>query len=273
VVAIPSFWDERKLLVFVALIIVASALMLLELDAVRSGRQSIIDQVVSAVYVPVESGISHAIGGIAQEAHNLASAGSLAAENRALQDKVRTLAGANERLRSSSIENQELRKMLTMRQALRRGTIPADIVGFVPEAARREVTIDKGSRDGVKRDAVVVDGDGLVGHVTDVGAREAHVLLLIDPTSAVPAYLEDTRSWGIVTGTWLHAKMKYINQDAKVLPNEVVVTGKGEVYPGGIPIGRVREVDRKDNALYQTAVLEPVVDFSSLVHVLVLRSP
>jgi rod shape-determining protein MreC len=273
VVAIPSFWDERKLLVFVALIIVAAAVMLLELDAVRHGRQSLIDQLVSAVYVPVESAIAHAASAVAGETHDLASAGSLAAQNKALEDKVHALAASNERLRSSAVENQELRKMLAMRQSLRRDAIAADIVGFVPEAARREVTIDKGSRDGVKRDAVVVDGDGLVGHVTDVGAREAHVLLVIDPTSAVPAFLEDTRSWGIVTGTWLHAKMKYIDQNAKLQPDEMVVTGQGEVYPSGIPIGRVREIDRKDNALYQTAVLEPAVDFSSLVHVLVLKSP
>jgi rod shape-determining protein MreC len=273
VVAIPSFWDERKLLVFVALIIVASVVMLLELDAVRHGRQSLIDQAVSSVYTPVESAITHSLGAIAAGAHDLANAGSLSAQNTKLEDKVRALAAANERLRSDAVENQQLKRMLGMRQALGRETIAADIVGFIPEGTRREVTIDRGAADGIRRDAVVVSGDGLVGHVTDAGPHEARVLLIIDPTSAVPAYLADTRSWGIVTGTWLHAKMKYIDQNAKLQPDELVVTGRGEVYPGGIPIGRVREIDRKDNALYQTAVLDPAVDFAGLMHVLVLRSP
>ena len=56
----------------------------------------------------------------------------------------------------------------------------------------------------------------------------------------------------------------------KVFAGDKVVTGLGEIYPAGIPIGAVREVDRKDNALYQVAVLDPAVDVSSLMRVLVL---
>jgi rod shape-determining protein MreC len=66
--------------------------------------------------------------------------------------------------------------------------------------------------------------------------------------------------------------MKYIGQDKKVIQGDMVVTGRGQVYPGGIPIGRVREIDKKDNALYQTAVLDTAVDFESLTDVLVLKS-
>ena len=113
-------------------------------------------------------------------------------------------------------------------------------------------------------------GAGLVGHVIDAGSHEAHVLLIIDPTSSVPAYLQRSRSWGIVVGTSLHVKMKYIGQDKKIIAGDMVVTGQGQVYPGGISIGRVREVDRKDSALYQSAVLDSEIDFASLTHVLVL---
>ena len=64
--------------------------------------------------------------------------------------------------------------------------------------------------------------------------------------------------------------IRILDQTGRETP---IVTGRGEIYPGGIPIGRVREVDRKDNALYQTAVLEPVVDFPTLAHVLVYTIP
>ena len=272
-VAIHSYWDERKLLVFVTLTIIACAVMLLEIDAARNGRQSPIDDVVSAVLTPIESILSGAANGIANEAQSLVHANGLATDNRALQLKVQQLAGANERLKAKAVENQELRRMLGMQQALALLAHPgvvADVVGYAPETPRDEITIDRGSRDGVRTDAVVVSGEGLVGHVISVGRHDARVLLITDPSSAVPAYLSRTATWGIVTGTWLHAKMKYINQDTRVLDGDPVVTGRGEVYPGGIPIGHVLEVDRKDNALYQSAVLRPNVDFSSLAHVIVL---
>ena len=269
-VAIPSFWDERKLFVFVTLIIVAAAATLLEVDAVRNGRQSVADEIASAVLSPIQSGISRAGDAIGGEIFALAHAGGLAAQNDALQDKVKRLSADNDQLHAVAAENNDLRRMLGLRDRFASNAVAADVVGYAPEAGRKLITIDRGTQDGVRRDCVVVGGAGLVGHVVDAGPHDAHVLLIIDPTSAVPAYLQRTRSWGIVVGTSLHVKMKYIGQDKKVAGGDMVVTGRGAVYPGGIPIGRVREVDRKDSALYQSAVLDTDVDFGSLTHVLVL---
>ncbi|HLW37077.1 MAG TPA: hypothetical protein VKR99_01485, partial [Candidatus Eremiobacteraceae bacterium] len=56
--AITSFWDERKLLVFVALIIAASAAMLLELNAVRHGARSLPDEIVTFVITPVQQAVT-----------------------------------------------------------------------------------------------------------------------------------------------------------------------------------------------------------------------
>ena len=272
-VTVHSHWDERKLLVFITLIVVAASVTLIEIDAARHGRQSALDVVAGAVLTPVMTVATNAINLAGNELHDLAHAGRYAAENQALQDKVRSLASANERLQADAAENRELRRLLSMKQSLAGDAVVADIVGYTPEATRREVLIDRGARDGVHRDSVVVSGDGLVGHVLSTGPHEARVLLVVDPQSSVPAYLAHSRSWGIVTGTWLHAKMKYIDQNAVVAPGDLVVTGRGEIYPGGIPIGRVREVDRRDNALYQIAVLEPAVDFPTLTHVLVYTTP
>lgn len=271
-VAIPSFWNERKLLVFLALIILASAAALFELHAARSGQQTPVDEVVGAIFTPLQGALTRALDAAAGEARALARAGGLAAENEALRKKVAQLASADERLKSKAIENNELRALLAMRQGLGRPAIEAEVVGYAPESLRREITIDRGWKNGVRRNAVVVGSSGLVGHVIDAGPAEAHVLLITDPSSAVPAHLDRTRTWGIVTGTFLHAKMKYISQDVKVLVGDPVSTGQGEVYPGGVPIGRVSVVERKDNALYQIAVLDPAIDFSSLRHVLVLKS-
>ncbi len=270
-VAITSFWDERKLLVFVALIIVAAVAMLIELNAARRGERSFTDEIVSSIVAPAENIVTQTSTAVGGTFRTLAQAGSMAAQNAVLQQKVHTLAAANERLKEHAAENAQLRQMLGLAQSLPVASLAADVIGYTPEGSRRVITIDKGWRDGVRRDAVVVNGDGLVGHVVDAGAHDAHVLLIIDPTSNVPAYLQQTHSWGIVSGTWEHMRMKYIGQDVKVLAGDTVITGRGQVYPSGIVIGTVREVDRKDNALYQTAVVAPAVDFNGLLHVLVLK--
>ena len=269
-VAIPSFWDERKLFVFITLIILAAIATLLEIDAARNGRQSIADEITSSVFAPVEAALTAAGDAIGGELFALSNAGRVASENAQLRDKVHQLSADDDALHAAAVENADLRKLLALRATYGANAVAADVVGYAPEASRKEITIDRGWRDGVKRDCVVVGGAGLVGHVIDAGSHEAHVLLIVDPTSSVPAYLQRSRSWGIVVGTSLHVKMKYIGQDKKVVAGDMVVTGQGQVYPGGISIGRVREVDRKDSALYQSAVLETEVDFASLTHVLVL---
>ena len=272
-VAITSFWDERKLLVFVALIILASLAMLLELGAARRGARSLPDEFVNSIIAPLERGVSETANVVVLTFENVAHASTFAARNAALQHKVDTLAAANERLKNDAAENIELRRMLSLSQNLPAQTIAADVVGYAPENGRREISIDRGWRDGVARDAVVVDAHGLVGHVVDASAHDAHVLLIIDETSSVPAYLRSNRAWGIAIGTWRHVRMKYIGQDVKVRPGDVVVTGRGEIYPAGLRIGVVREVDRSDYKLYQTAYVQPAVDFDALHQVLVLHKP
>lgn len=271
-VAITSFWDERKLLVFVALIIVAALAMLIEVNAARHGQRSLPDQIVDAIITPVQRGVVSAGNAVAAGARNLSHAGSFAAENATLQHKVQQLSSANERLKDKAAENIELHRLLALAQSMPAQPVAADVVGYSPESGRRQITIDRGWRDGVRRDAVVIDAQGLVGHVIDAGGHDAHVLLIIDPTSSVPAFLRGTHSWGIAIGTWRHVRMKYIGQDVKVIPGDTVITGRGEIYPGGLRIGSVREVDRSNYKLYQTAIVQPAVDFDALRYVLVLKS-
>lgn len=250
--------------------IAMSAVALVELTAARTGTQSVLDQAVGFVFVPMEAAITTSARAVGDEAYALVHAREFSARNAALEAKVRRLASANERLRGDATENAELRRLLHVTQTAPTRSVAATIVGYAPESTRRLVTIDRGTKSGVRRDCVVVADDGLVGRVVDAGLTQAHVLLVIDPTSAVPAYLQRARAWGIVLGTWQHAKMKYIAQDLRVENGDQAVTGRGQIFPAGIPIGHVRAVERKDNALYQSALLEPSVDFHSLARVVVL---
>jgi cell shape-determining protein MreC len=140
VVAITSFWDERKLLVFVTLIILASIVMLVELGAARHNERSLSDQIVNTILVPFESVVTQSANAVALEFHTIAHSGSMAAENAALERKVRELAATNERLKEHAAENVQLRRMLALGQSMPGPTIAASVVGYAPEGSRREIS-------------------------------------------------------------------------------------------------------------------------------------
>jgi len=139
VVEIPSFWDERKLLVFLALIIVASAVMLIEIDAARRGRQSLADQFAGTVVGPIQGALMVTGRAIATEAYVATHARVIGEQDAALAAKARALAAVDERLKEHAVENRELLRMLAVRSGVPGRTIEADVVGYAPEAARREL--------------------------------------------------------------------------------------------------------------------------------------
>lgn len=99
----------------------------------------------------------------------------------------------NQRLRSFEWRAKELERKLRQASALARMTsdigmefVTARVVADARGPFTNSVIINIGSRDGVRTGFAAVDGDGLVGHVVDVGERAARVLLLRDPSSRIP---------------------------------------------------------------------------------------
>ncbi|HTI84989.1 MAG TPA: rod shape-determining protein MreC, partial [Alphaproteobacteria bacterium] len=105
----------------------------------------------------------------------------------------------------------------------------------------RSVLINAGSSDGLSRGQAVVNGDGLVGRLTDVGDSAARVLLLTDLNSRVPVVIEETRERAILAGDNSdRPTLAYLPPDARITSGQRVVTsGNGGVLPPGLQIGTV----------------------------------
>ena len=111
------------------------------------------------------------------------------------------------------------------------------------------------------RTAVIVP-EGLIGRVVDVRPGSSVIQVLTDPASTVGAHLVRTRTQGIVEGDARGTlRFKYLSREgADVQVGDVVVTsGVGGLFPRGIPIGRVRAVDKRGSALFSFAQLAPAV--------------
>ena len=194
------------------------------------------------------------------------------------------LAAENARLRKANVEltaqNDELQERLARIPAAQDlaaakfahpDGIEATVIGYDPEAALRVITIDRGAKDGIRRDDGVVTGAGVVGRVMEVAPLSSKVLLVTDATSKLPAIVQRGRWWAIAVGTSTRVKLQYVSQDAKLHVGDRVVTGEGRSFHAGVLIGRIKQLDPVPaGALDQSAIVQPAADLASLSRVVVL---
>jgi rod shape-determining protein MreC len=170
-------------------------------------------------------------------------------------------------------QNAELRKLLALRDRFKLKTLAARVVGVGPSNFEETVFIDRGARDGVRKDMPVVGGEGLVGRVIEVGPNTARVTLLIDPSESVTARLSTNGETGVVQGQdQRELRYQLFDPEAKVTIGDAVVTAgfRDSLYPPGIPIGTVTRLDPPRQSLSKIVFVTPYVDFTSLDHVLIV---
>ncbi|MHB8140665.1 MAG: rod shape-determining protein MreC [Vulcanimicrobiaceae bacterium] len=194
---------------------------------------------------------------------------SLAHTNAVLRARNEHLASANAALRQRLAE-EDARAGLLPLTATHPHTIQARVIGFPPEGQNRTMTIDQGSRSGIRREDGVLDAYGVVGRITSADPFTSTVTLITDYTSCIPAIVRRGRWWGIVRGNLTSLHLDYVSQDAHLRIGQTVVTGKGRSFHAGDVIGRIVKIERSDASLYQTAILRPSARLSALDRVLVV---
>ncbi len=134
-----------------------------------------------------------------------------------------------------------------------------------------QLTLDRGSVHGVKKNMPVLTADGLLGYVNEVGLDWCHVLTVIEPSSSVGVYTERQNVLGVLQGNpALYSdglcRMTYIESDSNLLPGERVYTAGGEksIYPSGLLIGEIASVDVDPDTGALMATIKPSVDFTAL---------
>ncbi len=200
-------------------------------------------------------------------------------ENSALHRQLNDLVIKQVKLTEVETENRQLRALLQFSRenplySFRGATVTGRIIGFQPDNIAHVVTIDIGAKQGIRKEMPVIAAEGLVGRILRVHARTSEVLLLIDPSSAVDAKVQESRAPGLVRGRGLEAPlMTFVPQDATIRTGDIVLTsGIGGSFPSGLVIGQVSSVQRKDYGMYQEAVIRPTVDFQRLEQVLVITN-
>lgn len=150
----------------------------------------------------------------------------------------------------------------------------ATVIGRDISPFLQYIIIDKGTQDGIRYGMPVVTQQGLVGRIDAVIANAARVKLITDSTALVNVRLQsadiEAQLQGSLTGD---LTLDMIPLEENVEPGDVVLTsGLGGNYPPNIFIGQVLSTQRRENALFQTASVQPIVDFTSINAVLVVNN-
>jgi rod shape-determining protein MreC len=179
-------------------------------------------------------------------------------------------------------ENKRLKAQLGFSQEIPYQRIAARIVAKDPENLYSTITIDKGFREGIRKNMPVIalqDGiEGLVGRVIEVGGGTSKIVPLYDSKSFVASRLSSgSRTEGLVGGQGSPddpLMMRFVKKRAKddiQFGDLVVTTGYDSLYPAEVAVGRVSKVRVLDYLTSIDIELEPVLDFSRIEYVFVIR--
>lgn len=195
--------------------------------------------------------------------------------NNELENEVSSLQGQVIQLQQQLQESAYLYALLDFARARPQSTyIASAVIGKDPSPFLQYLLIDHGSDDGLRHGMPVITQQGLVGRIDAVTASAARVQLITDAKSVVNVRLltqkVDAQVIGSLTGDLI---LQMVPPDGELAAGEVLLTsGLGANYPSDIILGQVLTVNREENELFQSASIQPAVDFNSLRAVLVITN-
>lgn len=235
-----------------------------------------VENVTLNVTSPLQSIMRGITEPVAAWVNNITDAGSLSSENKQLRDENERLTNELARAREDAIQQQTQRDLETVRQQFPGDTfLDAGVVSRDSSNLRSIIAIGRGRGDGVREGMIVVsEGRSLVGRVSKTFDDYSWVTLITDPKSAVSAMVQESRAEGVVAGNYNGAlNMEFVGQGAAVKAGDFVMTsGVGGGYPAGIVIGRIADVKKTNQDLFQNVHVDHLASLSNIEKVLVLTS-
>lgn len=174
-----------------------------------------------------------------------------------------------------SLENQRLRELLSMRERIGTTAMGAQVLYDAADPYARKVVIDRGQTHGIEAGSPVIDDSGVLGQVTRVYPLVSEVTLLTDRDQAIPVLNVRTGVRSVAYGQQAASgdalELRYTLANADINQGDLLTTsGVDGVYPPGLPVARVVQVERRAESSFTRIVCEPLARVQGALHVLVL---
>lgn len=269
------FIREHKL--FSLLITVVLVLCIIMIVSYKTGgTSSFIGNIFQSGTTTIQKPLSNASTSIKSNVRGIFKFRQVVAENEDLKKEVSDL---QQKVIDLTLKKNELQQLQELSNALNyesvnstNNLVSASIISLDGSNWFNLFTIDRGIESGIKKDCIVVNGDGLVGKVTDVGNGWSKVVSIIDQSNSVSfMVLRDMSLIGIVSGDSNGSLSGFmLDNKASVIEGDVLVTSNMGLYPEGIKIGKILKVEYNSDTQLKTVKIKPSVSFKSLQKVAVI---
>lgn len=237
------------------------------------------ESAIAYVIVPVQSGVNVFGDWLKEKVQFVKDIRDLERINDSLQTQVDKLQYENKILEQDKVELERLRTLYELdKRYADYPKIGAQVIGKDPGNWYNIFMINKGSDNGLQVNMVVLSGNGLVGHITDVGPNFAKVQTIITDTCNVSSKVMRTSDLCVVKGDQTlvsdaaFCRVDYLADDANIVVGDEIVTSHlSDIYPPGILLGTIMEIDDNPDGMTKSAILTPAVDFKHLEEVLVIN--
>lgn len=244
------------------------------------GNTDPLSNVVNAVTSPIRNGIAAAADWAEGVYTYVFRYGQIQEELDSLRAQVAQLEGEVRQNQEASRENQQLRELLELKQKHQDFTFEsARVTARSNSNWESTLTLSKGDSDGVEvGDCVITETGVLVGVVSQVGVNWSTVSTVINTDTEMGGIIARTYSAGVLEGDFSlmgegKLKLSYLPSGAQLVSgDEVLTSGKGDVFPSGLVVGKVDSVFTDPSGQTRYAVVTPSADFSSLIEVFVIKS-
>lgn len=216
------------------------------------------------------SGLSTGVRGTTSEYLNLLNIKSENARVMKENDELKTRLN---QFSENQNELERLRTLLDFQNNTKMELIPGQVIGRDLVVDHKTITINKGTKHGLKEGQAVLTVSGAVGYIFKPQYFTSHVMLVTDRYSVVDALIQKTRAHGIVEGkTKDSCVLLYVERTEDVKVGDLIVTGGlDNIFPKGFPLGVVTDIERKTKSASLVIGIKPVVDPNTVEEVFIVK--
>lgn len=239
----------------------------------RGRDPNVVDRLVLAVSSPVQAALTWVVGGVGGTVSGYVALRGAHEEANQCRVRLAEAHAAVNAMKEAEAENARLKAMLGYVEQTVDQEIVARVIGLNPSAQFQSIRINRGEDDGVRAGMPVLTPDGVVGQVVRAVGGSADVMLLTDPSSRIGSVLQRTRVRATVTGLGdgRRLSLNLVRREADAKDgDEVVTSGTDGIFPPGLHVGTVHDVQRPAVGMFLSATVRPSVDLTRVEEVLVI---
>lgn len=241
------------------------------------GLQNQLSNAVNTIFYPFKYATVQIVNAFRGFGEYFSDIGTLIDENKNLREEIESLENKLRDAELAEEENKRLREYIEVKKTYNDYKFSdAFVIGSESGNYMTVIMLNKGSGDGIDIGMPVITASGVVGSVCEVGYSWCKVKTLLEDGASVGAYITRTGQTGVISGDINYKDsgecvLNYLPENADIEVGDLVYTsGKGSVYPRGLPVGRVVSIGTDEYTRTKKAMVKCFSELDDLKYVMIV---